>query len=102
MKTNSYPAIAAFLIGGALVFPPVILAAEKDMMKDEKAMMEKGMKKDMMKDEKGMMKEGKDAMIKEKMKEKAGKTASEGKMTKDDKMKMDDKMADKMKMDEKK
>ena len=81
MKTNSYPAIAAFLIGGALVLPPVIQAAEKDMMKDEKAMMEKGMKKD-------MMKEGKDAMTKEKTKEKAGKTASEGKM-KDDKMKME-------------
>ena len=87
MKINSYRAIAAFLIGAALIFPPVIPAAEKDMMKDEKALKEKG-----------RIKEGNDPMMKEKMNEKAGKTAPEGKMTKDEKMKMDDKT----KMDEKK
>ena len=59
---------SALLVGSALVMPPAMPAAEKDMMKDEKGMMEKGMK-----DDEGMMKEGKDA-TKEKMKEeKSGK-----------------------------
>jgi hypothetical protein len=79
MKNKYRPLIAALLIGSALILPRTILAAEKDMMKDDKGMMEKGMK-----DDKGMMKEGNDAMTKEKMKaEKSGKTA-----TSDDKMKM--------------
>jgi hypothetical protein len=89
MKTKTSMGLATLLVGSALVFPAVLQAAEKDMMKDEKGMMEKGMKDDkgMMKDQKGMMKEGKDAMMKDKMKtDKSGKTAMP-----DDKMKMDDK-----------
>jgi hypothetical protein len=102
MKNKNY-LIAALLIGGALAFPHAVPAAEKDMMKDDKAGMEKGMMKDdkgMMKDQKGMMKEGKDAMMKGKMKaEKSGKMGmSEDKMKTDDKMKMDDTM----KMEQKK
>ena len=81
MKNKYRPLIAALLIGSALILPQTILAAEKDMMKDDKGMMEKGMK-----DDKSMMKEGKDAMTKEKMKvAKSGKTP-----TSDDKMKMDE------------
>ena len=82
MKTKSHPWIAALVIGSALVLPATVPAAEKDMMKDDKGMMEEGMK-----DEKGMMKEGKDAMMKDKMKaEKSGKDGMS-----DDKMKMDEK-----------
>ena len=81
MKNKTYLWIPALLVGSALVMPPAMPAAEKDMMKDEKGMMEKGMK-----DDKGMMKEGKDA-TKEKMKgEKSGKMGMS-----DDKMKMDQK-----------
>jgi hypothetical protein len=87
MKTKSVPWIAAVFVGSTLILPPIMPAAEKDMMKDEKGMTEK------MKDDKGMMKEGKDAMMKDKMKtEKSGKGAmSDEKMKMDDKMKMDEK-----------
>ncbi len=51
MKNKYRPLIAALLIGSALILPQTILAAEKDMMKDDKGMMEKGMK-----DDKGMIK----------------------------------------------
>jgi hypothetical protein len=61
------------LLGSMLLFPPMVLTAEKDMMKDDKGMM---------KDQKGMKKEGKDPMMKDKMKD--------DKM-KDDKMNMDEK-----------
>lgn len=80
MKTKFYPSIAALLVGSAVIFPRILPAAEKDMMKDEKGITEK------MKDDKGMMKEGKGAMMKEKMKaEKSGKGAMS-----DDKMKMEE------------
>lgn len=88
MKNKTY-LWTALLVGSALGMPQAIPAAEKDMMKDDKAMMEKGMKdaKAMTKDQKGMIKDGKDAMTKDKVKaEKSGKTAIA-----DDKMKMDDK-----------
>lgn len=83
MKTKLHRWVIALLVGSTLVIPPVLPAAEKDMMKDEKGMMEKG-----------MMKEGKDAMMKDKMKtDKSGKaTMPDDKMKMKDKMKMDDKM----------
>ena len=75
MKNKTY-LWTALLVGSALGMPQAIPAAGRDMMKDDKAMMEKGMK------------DGKDAMTKDKVKaEKSGKTAIA-----DDKMKMDDKI----------
>ncbi len=41
MKTKIERWIVAFAIGSAFLSPPAIQAAEKDMMKDEKGMMEK-------------------------------------------------------------
>lgn len=48
MKNKTYLWIP-LLVGSALVMPPAMPAAEKDMMKDDKGMMEKGMKDDKMK-----------------------------------------------------
>jgi hypothetical protein len=84
MKINLCPSLAALVIGSTLAFSPVLPAAEKDMRKDAKGMMEKGAMKDdkgMMKDQKGMMEDGKDAKMKDKMKsEKTSKSASADKM----------------------
>jgi hypothetical protein len=88
-KRNTFQ-IAALVLGGALALPPALIAAEKDMMKDDnsKMMEEKG---GMMKGEKsGAMKEDKGKMAKDNMKQETGKAKNT-----DDKMKMD-------KMEEKK
>jgi hypothetical protein len=39
MKTKAYTWVVAFAVGSALALPPILPAAEKDMMKDEKGMM---------------------------------------------------------------
>ena len=85
MYKTTITQVAALVLGATLALPPALLAAEKDMMKDEKGKM--------MKDEKsGMMKGDKGGAVKDAMKEAKGKTKKS-----EDKMKMDkmDKMGEK-------
>ena len=94
MKTRFHARVMAFVLGGVLVIPAVVPAAEKGSMKDSSSMMKE--ERGTMKNSPGAMKEGQDAMAKDKMK--ADKSAKSAKS--DGKMKMEDKpnSADKTKM----